>query len=267
MLRGQAKARGSRLAAELASLIDLIADRTEPSRELRVTDARGAEHRGVQRVSGILHGGRAAWFWLRRRWPWFRPTLAASKDVIGADAPIRTASDDLLERGRIAERIADVLETPYPYTGRVFAIRADWGVGKSSLMNLVIEILKARRSQARWLEFNPWQWGDAQAISRALFLQIAGKLGGSLSADAIRRARLMRRYGAVLLGAGGALKGGVEVRRTSLLTWLGVLATAGLFGLQIPDWVRSLPIGAKDLISWGLGLPLHHPASEMRQGV
>ncbi len=119
-------------------------------------------------------------------------------------------------------------------------------------MNLVIETLKARRSPSRLLEFNPWQWGESQAISRALFLQIAGKLGGPLSVEAVRRARLMRRYGGVLQGAGGALKGNVEAHSASLTTWLGVLATAGLFGLQLPDWTEGWSVGAKDIVKWTL---------------
>ncbi|HDS1771306.1 TPA: hypothetical protein QEM51_001285 [Pseudomonas putida] len=65
--------------------------------------------------------------------------------------------------------------------GRVFAIRGGWGFGKSSLKHLVIEQLQARSDGADWLDFNPWQWGDGNAITLALFGQIADRLGGDLN--------------------------------------------------------------------------------------
>ncbi len=193
-----------------------------------------------------------------RSWWWFgerRARLAdpASSDALGGDAPIRSATEDLLQRGPLARRIAEIIATPYPSGGRVFAIRADWGVGKSSLKNLVIETLKERNTSERWLEFNPWQWGDNATISRALFLQIAGKLDGRLSLDALRRARLMRRYGKVLAGASAA-KSSIESHQATLLTWLGVIAASGFLGLQAPPWLSAFDIDAKEALGWVLGL-------------
>lgn len=96
---------------------------------------------------------------------------------IGADVPIRTAKQDLLRRVGYAERIAIILSELSLDEGRVFAIRGPWGAGKSSLKNLVVEQLKNGSKRADWLEFNPWQWGDGDAIATALFQQIADKLG------------------------------------------------------------------------------------------
>ena len=119
-------------------------------------------------------------------------------------------------------------------------------------MNLISESLQRRNSNALWLEFNPWQWGDGQAISRALFLQIAGKLSRTYSPSAVRRARLMRKYGSALQGSGTALKGSIETHQTKLLEWLAIIAAAGALGLQIPDWIQNLNWGSQDIIKWSL---------------
>lgn len=175
--------------------------------------------------------------------------------LLGADEPIRSVKDDLLQRGKLANRIADILESSYGATGRVFAVRADWGVGKSSIKNLVIESLQERDSQAKWLEFNPWQWGDYQAISRALFHEIASKLGkAEYSTEGIQRARQMRRYADALLGAGSVAKSGIEAHKTGIVSVLGLLAAGGLFGLQAPVWLPNLGLDATELVTWALAL-------------
>jgi hypothetical protein len=109
---------------------------------------------------------------------------------IGAEAPIRTASEDRLRRADFAGRIAGVLSELSLREGRVFAIRGEWGFGKSSLKNLITERLDARSDGADWLDFNPWQWGDGHAIARALFGQIADRLGGEQSKAAARPRRI-----------------------------------------------------------------------------
>lgn len=97
---------------------------------------------------------------------------------IGEETPIRTESQDRLRRTDFADRIAGVLSELSMSEGRVFAIRGGWGYGKSSLKHLICEKLDSRKKGADWVDFNPWQWGDGDAIARALFGQIADRLGG-----------------------------------------------------------------------------------------
>lgn len=108
---------------------------------------------------------------------------------IGADVPIKESDQDLLRRVSFAERIATILSELSLEEGRVFAVRGQWGSGKTSLKNLVIEQLGSRKGSAEWMDFNPWQWGDGEAIAKALFQQIADKIGGALSSKARSSAR------------------------------------------------------------------------------
>ncbi|KVV37573.1 NTPase [Burkholderia territorii] len=155
---------------------------------------------------------------------------------IGAEAPIRTASEDRLRRADFAGRIAGVLSELSLREGRVFAIRGGWGFGKSSLKNLVTERLDARSDGADWLDFNPWQWGDGDAIARALFGQIADRLGGEHSKAALARAEALRRYGAILTGASAPLKkaSGSSHLISIVLTNASVIAVASAIGFDLP---------------------------------
>lgn len=147
---------------------------------------------------------------------------------IGTEAPIRTKGEDRLRRVGYAYRIADVLSELSPREGRVFAIRGGWGFGKSSLKHLVIEQLEARDKHSNWLDFNPWQWGDGNAISRALFDQIADRLGGDNSQEALKRAATLRKYGAILSGASTPLKQaeGSQQKITMILTNASLISFA-----------------------------------------
>ncbi|RON55739.1 NTPase [Pseudomonas frederiksbergensis] len=124
-----------------------------------------------------------------------------------------------------------------PREGRVFAIRGGWGFGKSSLKHLVIEQLEARDKHSNWLDFNPWQWGDGNAISRALFGQIADRLGGDNSQEALKRAATLRKYGAILSGASAPLKqaGGLQQKFTTILTNASLISIASSIGFDLPS--------------------------------
>ncbi|CAH1696673.1 hypothetical protein CHELA1G11_50007 [Hyphomicrobiales bacterium] len=157
--------------------------------------------------------------------------------AIGADVPIRSSGQDRLRRVDFAERIAAILSALSLEEGRVFAIRGGWGFGKSSLKYLIIEQLKVCEKGADWLDFNPWQWGDSDAIARALFSEIANSLGGAHSEGAARRAEKLRAYGAILTGAAGPLaKAGGQIQLlTSVLTSVSVVTIASAIGFSIPS--------------------------------
>lgn len=167
-------------------------------------------------------------------------TDALPADEIGSEAPIRSKTEDKLRRAEYADRIASVLLQLSPREGRVFAIRGGWGFGKSSLKNLVTEQLKERSSEANWLDFNPWQWGDVSAISRALFGQIADRLGGSQSKHARKRAAEFRRYGSILTGAAAPLKkaSGSKDAISAVLTNSSIILVASAIGFDLPSTAK-----------------------------
>ncbi|WP_434768809.1 KAP family P-loop NTPase fold protein [Pseudomonas triticicola] len=180
---------------------------------------------------------------------------------IGSEAPIRTKSEDRLRRADFADRIARVLSELSPREGRVFAIRGGWGFGKSSLKNLITERLEARSDDTAWLDFNPWQWGDSSAIARALFGQIADRLGGENSKAEHARAEALRRYGAILTGASAPLKkaSGSNQVISSALTNASVLFVASAIGFDLPTVAKfAAGLAALSIATSLLGRALLH---------
>lgn len=196
-------------------------------------------------MTGFFHD-LSIWYDRRRRERSAEASRAAGGDgEIGAEAPIRTASEDRLKRANFASRIAGVLSELSLREGRVFAIRGGWGFGKSSLKFLVTEQLKANK-QADCLDFNPWQWGEGDYITRALFGQMANCLGGKHSATALARAAALRRYGNLLTGAGKPLKefGGSGGIVSILLTNSSVIAIASAVGFELTAAVLAATLAA-----------------------
>jgi predicted KAP-like P-loop ATPase len=156
---------------------------------------------------------------------------------IGADVPIKASDQDLLRRVSFAERIATILSELTLEEGRVFAVRGQWGAGKTSLKNLVIEQLGSRKGSADWMDFNPWQWGDGEAIAKALFQQIADKIGGALSSKARKRAAMFRRYGSTLTGSAGSVKklGANTPLITLVLANASIVTLAASIGWSLPE--------------------------------
>lgn len=208
-----------------------------------------------------MGGGMAGLFTWYRKWsfpPWAKSGVAVEREVrpdneIGADAPIRFAAQDRLRRTDFAARIAGVLSGLSLREGRVFAIRGEWGFGKSSLKNLITEKMDARRDGADWLDFNPWQWGDGDAIARALFGQMADKLGGAHSSNARARADALRHYGALLNGVSEPIKqiGGSTAFFSTVLTNVSVIAVASAVGFELPTVAKLAAVFA----IFSLGLP------------
>lgn len=88
---------------------------------------------------------------------------------MNADTPINDPSQDLLRRGPIAERIADIiLKRPGP-DALVLALHGPWGSGKSSVLHLSKSLIKATQPDAIVLDFDPWFFNDDESLIRNFF--------------------------------------------------------------------------------------------------
>ena len=78
---------------------------------------------------------------------------------LSADAPISTGTADLLGRTAFAASCAAAIVNWQDDASLVIAIWGDWGSGKSSLKNLIVENLSGLDEDRRpaMVEFNPWQ--------------------------------------------------------------------------------------------------------------
>jgi predicted KAP-like P-loop ATPase len=93
---------------------------------------------------------------------------------LSADAPINSGASDLLGRAGFAASCAEAITNWQDDASLVIAIWGDWGSGKSSLKNLIVENLGGLDQDRRpaIVEFNPWQVIDSDQLLNAFFAEI-----------------------------------------------------------------------------------------------
>ena len=97
-----------------------------------------------------------------RFWSWLRGADESDgrQGSFSDDLPIGSLREDLLGRGEFARALATVLHRYRGKESLVVALRGEWGSGKTSIKNLIVEMLtEPGRSPMKVVTFNPWQWG------------------------------------------------------------------------------------------------------------
>ncbi|HEX6980615.1 MAG TPA: KAP family NTPase [Alphaproteobacteria bacterium] len=85
-------------------------------------------------------------------------SAGANYSVSAPERPIKTLSEDKLEREAFVSRLVNALINPKTKrsTGVVVGITGPWGSGKTSLLNLLDERIQQQYENAIVVRFNPW---------------------------------------------------------------------------------------------------------------
>jgi predicted KAP-like P-loop ATPase len=89
------------------------------------------------------------------------------------DRPITRREDDRLGFSRVADHLAQAILDLPASEGFVFGIEGKWGTGKSTLINLARETLKAHVEPPEIIDFAPWLVGQRDELLSALFDELA----------------------------------------------------------------------------------------------
>lgn len=94
------------------------------------------------------------------------------------DRPINSASEDLLGRRPFAEAIAAAISSWRDEQSLVVALYGPWGCGKSSIKNMVVEVIEGLPQDRRLtvLPFNAWNFSGQEGLIEAFFRETAGVL-------------------------------------------------------------------------------------------
>lgn len=176
------------------------------------------------------------------RWPWQPKGEAEPQEEAPfvADAPIRSANEDALGRTDFAKNLADLIAKWRGDTSLVIAVRSPWGNGKTSVKNLVLEQLRKTSPKLRVLQFNPWQYDSADAITVAFYRELRLALGKkSDGLNAWKRRHALRKYGRYFTAASSGLTaaGGQITPVLAAMTVLG-LTTFGATYFTPANMVR-----------------------------
>jgi len=119
---------------------------------------------------------------------------------LSPERPIVSREADVLGRVPFAEYIAAAIRGWTGNDSLVLALCGEWGTGKSSLKNLVVEALRSNPKESPYIvEFNPWQWAGQEQVSQAFFREIGSELGRKDSgSEAKASAKRWQKYGAFL---------------------------------------------------------------------
>jgi predicted KAP-like P-loop ATPase len=115
------------------------------------------------------------------------------------DQPIRSKRGDRFNRALFAQRVADTTATRSDRSSIVIGLYGPWGCGKSSTLNLIEEALNDH-SNVVVVRFNPWLYSAEERQVRGFFDTLAAALCRSLPTKAEDISKLLRDYGALLVG-------------------------------------------------------------------
>jgi predicted KAP-like P-loop ATPase len=106
------------------------------------------------------------------------------ESYVSADLPIKTKKEDRLNRGKFSEGVAKVIRGWRKKPSLVIGLFGDWGSGKSSIKNMVLESPNAEDSEPfPIVEFSPWQVSGQDLLTERFFREIGNALGKSATPD------------------------------------------------------------------------------------
>jgi predicted KAP-like P-loop ATPase len=92
--------------------------------------------------------------------------------ILHADSPITTKDEDRLHYHRFALALAKGIAERAPSDGFVIGVQAQWGMRKSSAINLALEAIEAiertkpEKSKVKVQTFNPWRFSGLASYAR-----------------------------------------------------------------------------------------------------
>uniref|UniRef100_UPI00191A7628 KAP family P-loop NTPase fold protein n=1 Tax=Psychrobacter sp. Pi2-51 TaxID=2774132 RepID=UPI00191A7628 len=96
--------------------------------------------------------------------------------MLHKDKPIERAEDDLLNRKDFSHRLANTIIEWKHEDSWVIALTGDWGIGKTSVKNLIIDEIQRTEPESIIIDFSPWEWSSQDLIVSAFFKEIATRL-------------------------------------------------------------------------------------------
>lgn len=96
--------------------------------------------------------------------------------MLSPDLPITKSDDDTLNRGSFAKSLAQVL-LQYSFSSSfTIGLYGEWGSGKTSLLNMVLETVENADNSTVILRFNPWLCSDPKQLITQFFKQMAAAI-------------------------------------------------------------------------------------------
>lgn len=183
-----------------------------------------------------------------------QPPETPNEHYFSADKPIPNREADRLGRAGFAEAIATSIENWTDKESLVIAIYGPWGMGKTSIKNMIVDSINAsKRQKAAVVEFNPWEVANRDQLTEQFFDELALTLGKGTIASGENRRRLvarLRRY-AARLNAGAEISGLLAKGFAALLAISGLVVLTTLpFGHKAVVIISAFLLAAGGVLAW-----------------
>jgi hypothetical protein len=127
------------------------------------------------------------------------PKIEATSSPLRVGRAIERFSQDTLGRKQFGRSLAEAIARHDGRESLAIAIDAPWGEGKTSLKNMVVDLLEQECSdRVLTLTFTPWEWASQNQVAEAFFSEIAKQLvikdPSEEARDAADRLRTLGRY-------------------------------------------------------------------------
>lgn len=93
--------------------------------------------------------------------------------MISPDLPITKSTEDTLNRGSFAKSLAKTISQYSFSSSFTIGLYGEWGSGKTSLVNMVLESVENIDKNAVIVRFNPWLFSDSKQLITQFFKQMA----------------------------------------------------------------------------------------------
>lgn len=107
-----------------------------------------------------------------------------------SDNPISEISDDLLDRGNFANKIAMAISSYTSSECLTIGVYGSWGDGKSSLANMIISEIKKSAVKDKYavINFNPWLYSNKEDLIAQMFKEISRSFKISNPSETVNKA-------------------------------------------------------------------------------
>ena len=99
--------------------------------------------------------------------------MIGGNKLISPDLPIKKSAEDRLNRGAFAKSLAKTISQYSFPSSFTIGLYGEWGSGKTSLVNMVLEAVEDIDNSAIILRFNPWLCADPKQLITQFFKQMA----------------------------------------------------------------------------------------------
>ena len=100
--------------------------------------------------------------------------------MLNSDLPIQNNKDDKLNRSGFATDLATAIINRNTPDGFVIGMYGEWGSGKTSVINMVVEQLELQRTSLNEkiviMRFNPWLCADQKQLVSQFFKQLSSRI-------------------------------------------------------------------------------------------